>query len=708
MNERVIARLDDLGVSLFRINLSHTSLDAVAEVIDFISSHTDVPICLDTEGAQIRTGKLADGTTMLEENLSFEVLTDPSKRSAGSLVFYPDWVVGTLEIGDLISIDFNDVLVQVIDKSSECLTLRVLNGGVVGSNKAVSVHRELPLPALTPKDRQALKIGAEKGLRHIALSFANHPEDVDEIRAAFGREAFVISKIECRNGLANLEAITARSDAVLIDRGDLSREVPIEQIPRLQKDIIGSANRAGRPVYVATNLLESMVSQPTPTRAEVNDVYNTLVDGADGLVLAAETAIGQHPVGCASMIARLINEFEARGEPDFGRYAEDARSFLIEPHGGKLVRRFAGPDDLGEAGRLPKIGVADTDLMDCQQIANGTYSPLTGFMSQATLESVLETSRLPDGMVWPLPVILQVSDDAVRKLPSAGRIALTDAAGMVRALLDIEQVFTIEPEAVATRWFGTSSPDHPGVARLYAGGDRLIGGAVTLVEALPSQFPGEMLSSLQTRYLFSHKGWSRVVGFHTRNVAHRVHEYLQLSALQQTHADGIFINPVIGPKKAGDFVPNVILESYRRLIESGVYPAGKVVMSGFATYSRFSGPREAVFTALCRKNMGCSHFIVGRDHTGVGDFYGPEETRALFDSLDDLGVQPIFFPAIGYNHDREHYEPLGDAAVAEPISGTQVRAALKNGADIPDWFMRTEIQDLLRGEIEHGRPVFAE
>ncbi|HUV33117.1 MAG TPA: sulfate adenylyltransferase, partial [Devosiaceae bacterium] len=119
-------------------------------------------------------------------------------------------------------------------------------------------------------------------------------------------------------------------------------------------------------------------------------------------------------------------------------------------------------------------------------------------------------------------------------------------------------------------------------------------------------------------------------------------------------------------------------------------------------------PREAVFTALCRKNMGCSHFIVGRDHTGVGDFYGPEETRALFDSLDDLGVQPIFFPAIGYNHDREHYEPLGDAAVAEPISGTQVRAALKNGADIPDWFMRTEIQDLLRGEIEHGRPVFAE
>ena len=164
---------------------------------------------------------------------------------------------------------------------------------------------------------------------------------------------------------------------------------------------------------------------------------------------------------------------------------------------------------------------------------------------------------------------------------------------------------------------------------------------------------------------------------------------------------------MIGPKKAGDFLPDLILESYRQLIDSGAYPAGSVLLGGFATYSRFSGPREAVFTALCRKNMGCSHFIVGRDHAGVADFYTAEDTRALFDRLNDLGIEPVFFPQIGYNPDRAEYAAAGDGDTVEPISGSQVRTALKSGEPIPTWFMRQEIQDYLRAEIVGGRPVFS-
>ncbi|MDH3235838.1 MAG: pyruvate kinase, partial [Alphaproteobacteria bacterium] len=231
MNDRVIARLEDLGVNLFRINLSHTTLEDLPAVIEYIQSRSEVPICLDTEGAQVRTGTLGRTKLQLRENQTIKLVGQSDTTRKRRLRLYPDWVLDHLEVGDLISVDFNDVLVQVSEKSAKRIKVRVLNGGKVRSNKAVTLHGELSLPPLTEKDRAALRIGAERGLRHIALSFANAPEDVDEIRDAFGREAFVISKIECRAGLANLEAIARRSDAILIDRGDLSREVAIEQIP---------------------------------------------------------------------------------------------------------------------------------------------------------------------------------------------------------------------------------------------------------------------------------------------------------------------------------------------------------------------------------------------------------------------------------------------------------------------------------------------
>lgn len=713
LNDRTIARLEELGVTLFRINLSHTKLQDLPRIVEYIASRSRVPICLDTEGAQIRTGDMLHGDIAVRENSAVYAHALRVPGDAFNFNLYPEDTVEKLEIGDFVSIDFNSVLVQVVAKDREKATLRVLHGGTVGQNKAVTVERDIPLDTLTAKDKAALIYGRQAGLKHVALSFANRAEDVDAARALSAPDVFVIAKIECRNALLNLDAIARRADALLIDRGDLSRQEPIERIPRLQKTIIARGKALGRKVYVATNLLESMISAPKPTRAEVNDVINTLLDGADGLVMAAETAIGKDPIGCVSMIVKLIREFQAFREPATGRlnlggeiFAAPPTSLLVEPHGGQLISRRANERDAAEQEALPKLAVGAAELLDCQQIGVGAYSPLTGFMNGATLDSVLAENRLPNGLAWTVPIVLQVPRERAAGLGAGERIALTDAAGTVYATLDIEQVYTRELRELARAWYGTDSDAHPGVARLYRGGEHFLGGDVTLVRDAPSLFNEYELSPGQTRFVFAHKGWSKVVGFHTRNVAHRAHEHIQLEALNLTHADGLFINPVIGPKKDGDFLPEPILKSYRLLIEFGIYPAGKVLLGSFSNYPRYAGPREAVFTALCRKNMGCSHFIVGRNHAGVGDFYDERDYRRLFDSLGDIGVTPVFFDAVGFNAQTDRYETASAGAEALAISGSRVREALLNDETLPHWFMRDIVQDMLKNALRTGQPVF--
>ncbi len=707
MNDHVIARLEALGVTLFRINLSHTRLEDVADAIRFVTSRTRVPLSLDTEGAQVRTGDLIEPVLEMRENAFVRAHRRKVPGNAEDFNFYPDHVIGELCAGDLISIDFNTVLVQVIDGDEETVIMRVLNGGRFGRNRAVTVDREILLPALTEKDRAAIKIGVDMGIRNFALSFANSGDDVDTLRALAGEEVHIISKIECRNGIRNLDAIAERSDALLIDRGDLSREVPIELIPAYQKTIIEKAKAHGRKVYVATNLLESMIEEPVPTRAEVNDIYNTFLDGADGIVLAAETAIGQYPIRCANLVAQMIEAFENRGTDEVDQYHLESFSILVEPHGGVLVHREAGAAELEALHRLTRIAVSAMDLLDCEQIALGTYSPLKGFMDRATLESVLRDNRLPDGTVWTMPVILQCDAATAAAHAPGKRMALAGDDGKVYALLDVAEVYPLDFDAVIPAWFGTASRDHPGVRRFLGAGSHCLAGDVTLVELRPSPHRHYELRPAQTRLIFTHKGWSRVVGFHTRNPCHRVHEYIQLAALERTGSDGIYISPVIGPKKPGDFLPGPIMRSYQALLENGVYPKGKAVLGSFATYSRYAGPREAVFTALCRKNMGCSHFIIGRDHTGVGDFYGADANRKLFESLPDIGVTPIFFDAIGYDPKKRCYvETSGDELLS--ISGTEVRDTLRRGERLPDWFMRDLVQEILLADTKSGEPVFHE
>jgi len=237
-------------------------------------------------------------------------------------------------------------------------------------------------------------------------------------------------------------------------------------------------------------------------------------------------------------------------------------------------------------------------------------------------------------------------------------------------------------------------------------GEVFIAGKVQLIKKRDSVWRRYELDPHQTRQIFTHKGWRKVVGFHTRNVVHRAHEHLQLMALKRTGANGLFLSPVIGPKKSGDWLTGPIMKSYELAIGSGAYPKGKVVLGSFSTYSRYAGPREAVFTALCRKNMGCSHFIVGRDHTGVGDFYKPQETGEIFEKVGDLGIEPVFFEAVGFNPKKNEYVSLSEAGTVKMISGTQARRAFQEGKELPDWFMRKEIQEMVRERVGTGKKVF--
>jgi pyruvate kinase len=227
-----------------------------------------------------------------------------------NLSFTPADVVNRLQVDDIINIDFDSVSLKVGEVNTSHVIAKVINGGFVGSNKAADVNRQMDLPAITIKDRKAITIGKEMGIKHFALSFANRPENVDEMRELVGPNAKIISKIESRDGLLNLEGIIDASDEILIDRGDLSREVDLILIPFLQRRIISIARSKGTPVYVATNLLESMIVNKNPTRAEINDVVSSLMHGANGLVLAAETAVGKYPVESVRNIRLLMNQLE--------------------------------------------------------------------------------------------------------------------------------------------------------------------------------------------------------------------------------------------------------------------------------------------------------------------------------------------------------------------------------------------------------------
>lgn len=666
LNDRVIGRLTELGVSLFRVNLSHTALEDVARVVEFIQTRTSVPVCLDTEGAQIRTGHIVDSPFEARENTLIRI---PQRRVPGdarTFNLHPIDIAERFQIGDFLSIDFNSVLAQVVDFEGDTAILRVVNGGVVGKNKAVTVERDIVLPPLTEKDLQAVRIGVAAGVRHYALSFANRGSDVEQLREMVGPKAFVISKIESRSGLDNLEAIASHSNALLIDRGDLSREIPIERIPRAQKAIIRRAKQAGVKIYVATNLLESMVTAPIPTRAEVNDIYNTLMDGADGLVLAAETAIGKYPIHCASMVVKMIHELREDNGGKEGLFHENPTSLLPAPHGGGLlVQREASAEDRAALSALRTVQVDERALIDCDNLALGAYTPLSGFMDRETLESVLARHRLPDGTAWPMPIVLTLDARAAKGLGRGMRVALTGKSGTIHALLDIDELYQPNLNHADRTW-------------LAADGRTFIAGRVLLVERLPSAYRKYELTPTQSRFVLARKGWSRVAGFPTRTVCRRTDEATQIGVLEEAGLDGLLISPVVDRDSRSAYLPGPVLKSYQLMIDYGVYPVGRVVLGSLPGFGRRGSARDAVFIALCQKNMGCSHAVIGPEQAGDA---GLDAVRGLFESLGDLGVVPLF------------REGASDDTVVE--------GSLAQTPDLRDF-----VRDMLLEEIAAGQPVF--
>ena len=308
LSKDVVKRCADQDVYVFRINLSHTPLKEVAPLIDKIRQWTDTPICLDSEGAQMRNQNMENDTVKLSLGSDIKIHFEPVTGNSKNISFTPPRIAQQFVVGDEISVDFDLAKLRIEKIFEHYCIATVIHSGDVGSNKAADVNRDLKFDPLTKKDRAAIEIGLEKGVSNFALSFANCFDDVKQMRAACGSNANIICKIESPLGLNNLSDIMNETDEILIDRGDLSRRIPIEKIPFLQRRIISTARAREIPVYVATNLLESMVVRKLPTRAEVNDVISTILMGANGLVLAAETAIGRFPAESVAMVRRLIGE----------------------------------------------------------------------------------------------------------------------------------------------------------------------------------------------------------------------------------------------------------------------------------------------------------------------------------------------------------------------------------------------------------------
>ena len=312
LHDDVIRGLDERGVDLLRINLSHTAPGVLEETIEKVEAVSSTPICLDTQGPQVRCGRMAPDVT-LREGADVRLTGEPVIGTDREISLWPDSVFGALAPESLVSVDFDGAVLRVVDVEAGSARAVVTSAGRVGANKAVTIDPAPELPGLTAQDVAAIGVGAARGIMYYALSFAGSAGHVASIRELAPAGAHVISKIESRAGVRNMDAIIEASDSILIDRGDLSRELPLEYVPYYQKAIVRRANRWSTPVYVATNLLESMITNQRPNVAEADDIANTLLDGVHGLVLAAETAVGRNPLGAVDMVRRAIAAFESAG-----------------------------------------------------------------------------------------------------------------------------------------------------------------------------------------------------------------------------------------------------------------------------------------------------------------------------------------------------------------------------------------------------------
>ena len=378
---------------------------------------------------------------------------------------------------------------------------------------------------------------------------------------------------------------------------------------------------------------------------------------------------------------------------------------MSRPHGGKLVDRLVPEKKRSrakeEAGEMMTVSVSNELRKDFESIAFGIFSPLEGPLIRDDYLSVLEKGRLRNGLPWTFPMVLDVSKEVGRGIHVGDDVALADDGGNF-GVLHVEDKYSLDRKIHASKIFKTLDSEHPGVARTNNMDPVLIGGGISLFKETLGKFPRYRLKPKETRFLFKEKGWRTIAGFQTRNAPHIGHEYVQKTAL--AFADGLFINPLIGRKKRGDFRDEVIIDAYDALFRN-YYLSNSATLVTLEMEMRYAGPREAIFHAIVRKNFGCTHFIVGRDHAGVGNYYGPYEAQEKFDEFPDLGITPLFFRSFFYcrkcgSVSNEKVCPHGPEDHLN-FSGTKMRGLLSKGERPSPDMMRPEVIDAI---LKHPQP----
>ena len=385
----------------------------------------------------------------------------------------------------------------------------------------------------------------------------------------------------------------------------------------------------------------------------------------------------------------------------------------IQPYGGALVDRVASSSDAdalrAAAPGLPSVQISPWALSDLFLIAVGGLSPLNGFMDEQAYRSVVNGMALPNGLPWSIPVVLPVSDEEAASITVGQPVALYAADGKLAAVVDVTDIFDRDRETEAEAVFRTSDQAHPGVAAMYRMGGRCAAGSIQYVyDEDITGFPDDNLTPAQTRAAFADRGWETAVAFQTRNPIHRAHEYIQKCALEVV--DGLLVHPLVGETKSDDIPADVRMECYRVLLD-GYYPADRVMLSVLPAAMRYAGPREAIFHSIMRRNYGCSHFIVGRDHAGVGDYYGTYDAQKIFDEIDTdaLGIEPMKFEHSFYClRTKQMATPKTSPASMEErvfLSGTKVREMLSRGESPPEEFTRPEIAAILMKSYQARQPA---